>query len=205
MAWVWRHPKEDNDWGADFDLQASPPMRGTECLGNTYLDPAVYRPLFRSQVGLKKFKALHCPPFGVYTVVDSVWKNIILDFVPADRIQFLPVRLVAHGEICDDYFTIVIFDTAYCIDPEKSWITQSLKKGEKLFIFGVAKFVHLPNCLGDLHIARDYRMSNHIVVSDALKEALASTGEDSMFYRPEDIVTLDTQMAMAKVKAGKLN
>lgn len=46
-------------------------------------------------------------------------------------------------------------------------------------------------------------MSSHLLVSDQLKEALSATGEDSMFYRPEDVVTIDTMIA--KKAASKLN
>jgi len=199
MAWVWRRPKEDSQWGADFDRQASHPMRGTEYLDDKRLDPEIYRPLFRSRTGLKKFKSRHCPPIGVTPAVDHVWKDIILSFVPEERIQFLPIRLIARGEICNDFYWPIILDSVYCIDPDRSWITQKLQKGDNLFIFGVAAFVHLPDCLGGLHIARDIRMRDHIVISDALKDALASTGEDSMFYKPEDIVMLDTEIAKAKL------
>ncbi|WP_373502314.1 hypothetical protein [Aestuariivirga sp.] len=41
-------------------------------------------------------------------------------------------------------------------------------------------------------------MKSHLLVSDELKEALSATGEDSMFYRPEDAVTMDTMMARAR-------
>jgi hypothetical protein len=198
MAWVWRRPKEDDEYGADLDIRACPPLKGTEDLSGKWLDPSVYRPVFKSRTGLKKFKKLHCPPIGLSPAVDAVWRDIILDFVPKDRVQFLPIRLIARGEVCDDYFWPIVMDRVFCIDPEKSVITRQIKDETRFFIFGVSKFVHIPNCLGKLHIARDTRMNSHLVVSDELKEALAATGEDSMFFRPEDVVTLDTMMARAR-------
>jgi hypothetical protein len=198
MAWVWEVPKENNEWGADIDYRASAPLHGTEYLGNQPLDPAIHRPVFKSRTGLKKFKKMHCPPMGTSVAVDAVWRDIILKFVPEDRVQFLPIRLIARGETCDDFFWLIVMDKAYCIDPEKSVITQQIKDDKRFIIFGVEKFVHLPNCLGKLHLARDARKFSHLVLSDELKEALAATGEDSMFYRPEDIVTIDTMMARAK-------
>jgi hypothetical protein len=203
VAWVWRHPKEDDEWGADLDITECPPMKGTEHLEGRYLDQTIYRPLFKSRTGLKKFKKLHCPPMDGTTAIDAIWRDIILKFVPADRVQFLPIRLIARGEVCDDYCWPIVMDRVYCIDPEKSTITQQLKDEKRFFIFGVSKFVHLPNCLGQLHLARDTRMTTHLVVSDELKEALSATGEDSMFYRPEDVVTIDT--LIAKRAANKLN
>ncbi len=203
MAWVWRHPKEDDEWGADLDIRLCPPMKGTEFLGDKRLDPAIYRPVFKSRTGLKKFKKLHCPPMDGTTAVDAAWRDIILKFVPEDRVQFLPIRLIARGEVCDDFFWPIVMDRVYCIDPEKSVITQQIKDETRFFIFGVSKFVHIPGCLGKLHLARDARMSSHLLVSDQLKEALSATGEDSMFYRPEDVVTIDTMIA--KKAASKLN
>jgi len=187
MVWVWLQPKEGAKWGADFDIRSSAPMNGVEYLSDKYLDPEVYRPLFRSSTSLKRFKALHCPPIGHWHAVDAVWKSIILKFVPGDRIQFLPIRLIARDKMCDDFFWLIILDRAFCTDPERSIISRKLQKGDKLIIFKVEKFVHLPNCLGEMHIARDYRMKDHVVISDSLKEALSSTGEDSMFYRVEDL------------------
>jgi hypothetical protein len=198
MAWVWDSPLEFLDFGADIDYLASAPLRGTEYLGNTRLDPIIHRPVFKSNTGLKKFKKLHCPPIYVAPAVDSLWRDIILKFVPEDRVQFLPIRLIARGEVCDDYFWPIVMDRVNCIDPEKSVITRKLQKPDRLIIFGVSKIVHLPNCLGELHLARDASMIDHLVVSDALKEALAATGEDSMFYRPVDVVTSDHMMAKAK-------
>lgn len=187
MSWVWEMPKQYLDFGAEFDPDASQPTEYLDNKSDKWLDPAIKRPVFRSRTGLKKFKKLHCPPFYFTPAVDAVWREIILSFVPEDRIQFLPIRLIARGEVCDDYYWPIVFDRAYCIDPERSVITQKIQKPDQLLIFAVAKFVHLPNCLGDLHIARDTRMPVHLVVSDALKDALSATGEDSMFYRPEDI------------------
>ena len=203
MAWVWSHPKEDDEWGADLDIRLCPPMKGTEFLGDKRLDPAIYRPVFKSKTGLKKFKKLHCPPMDGTTAVDAAWRDIILKFVPEDRVQFLPIRLIARGEVCDDFFWPIVMARVYCIDPEKSVMTQQVKDETRFFIFGVSKFVHIPGCLGKLHLARDARMSSHLLVSDQLKEALSATGEDSMFYRPEDVVTIDTMIA--KKAASKLN
>jgi hypothetical protein len=203
MAWVWDQPKEAEDWGANIDYPASSPLHGGEYLNAKWLDPAIHRPVFKSRTGLKKFRKLHCPPIYVTPAVDAVWRDIILKFVPQDRVQFLPIRLIARGEVCDDYFWPIVMDRVFCIDPEKSTITRQLKDETRFFIFGVSKFVHIPGCLGKLHLARDVRMDSHLLVSDKLKEALSATGEDSMFYRPEDVVTIDTMMA--KRAASKLN
>lgn len=203
MVWVWRHPREDDEWGANIDYEASKPLTSYEYLRANWVDPATHRPVFRSQTGLKKFKMLHCPPIWVAPAVDAVWRDIILKFVPAHRVQFLPIRLIARGETCDDYFWPIVMDRVCCIDPEKSVITQQIKDEKRFIIFGVAKFVHVPNCLGNLHLARDARMDSHLLVSDDLKQALSATGEDSMFYRPEDVVTIDTMVA--KEDARKLN
>lgn len=198
MAWVWDSPKEAADWGADIDYVASAPMSGTEYLEKRWLDPSINRPVFSSRTGLQKFKKLHCPPIYVAPAVDTVWRDIILQFVPEDRVQFLPIRLIARGEICDDYFWPIVMDRAFCIDPVRSDITQQRQYVGELVIYGVRRFVHCPGCLGSLHIARDARMSSHLLVSDEMKDALSATGEDSMFFRPEDVVTIDNYIEARK-------
>ena len=198
MAWVWHFPKETDEWGADIDYLASAPMRGSEYLQSKWLDPAINRPVFRSRTGLKKFKKLHCPPIWISPAVDATWRDIILRFVPEDRVQFLPIRLIARGEICDDYFWPIVMDRVFCIDPERSEITRKVQDETRFIILGVRKFVHLPDCLGALHLARDARMDSHLVISDELKEALSATGEASMFYRPEAVVTIDNYFDLPK-------
>lgn len=198
MAWVWHFPKETAEWGADIDYLASAPMSGSEFLQSKWLDPAIHRPIFRSRTGLRKFKKFHCPPIGFSPAIDAIWRDIILQFVPEDRVQFLPVRLIARGEICDDYFWPIVMDRVYCIDPDRSEITNKIQDENRFIIFGVRKFVHILDCLGSLHLARDARMSTHLVISDELKDALAATGEGSMFYRPEDIVTLERRLNVSK-------
>jgi hypothetical protein len=198
--WVWDQPKEAADWGADMDYSASAPMHGTEYLNGKWLDPEFYKPVFRSRTSLKKFRRLHCPPIDVSPAVDSVWRDIILEFVPEDRVQFLPIRLVARGEVCDDYYWPIVMDRVVCIDPERSVVTRQLKDESRFFIFGVSKFIHFPECMGNRHLCRDARMESHLLVSDELKEALAATGENSMFYRPDDVVTIDGLIAKARIR-----
>lgn len=190
MAWVWHRSKENSEWGAVIDYEASAPMNSSEDYSSEPLDPKL-RPVFRSSTGLKKFKKYHCPPIWVTPAVDHIWKEIILEFVPVDRVQFLPIRLIARGEICDDFMWVIPFDRVRCIDTIKSDITRKMDKPDITYIFGVRKFIHKPNCLGPLHLARDEQMLSHLLVSDELKDALSASGEDNMFYQPEDVVTID--------------
>jgi hypothetical protein len=189
MAWVWDGPKEDLELSADIDNEASAPATGYEYLSDIAVDAGL-RPVFHSRSALKKFKRFHCPPIGVSAIVDGVWQHIILKFVPANRVQFLPIRLIARGEVCDDFMWVIPFDRVRCIDIHRSEITSKVERPDTTLIFGARKFVHFPNCLGSLHLAVDEQMSGHTLVSDELKVALSATGEDSMFYRPEDVWTL---------------
>lgn len=189
MAWVWTRPRQETEFYADMDHDASLPAWGTEYLWDHPVDTKLL-PVFRSKFGLKKFKPLHCPPIGVSPTVDQVWKDIILKFVPVERIQFLPVRLIARGEIFDQFMWVIPFDKVRCIDPIKSKITSKVERTDITLIFGIENIVHHPNCLGSLHLARDEQMPNHLLISNELKEALSATGEDSMFERPEDVWTL---------------
>jgi hypothetical protein len=191
MAWVWDFSDESDTWGADIDYKLSAPFTEVDAMADGPNDPFKGRPTFKSRTGLKRFKALHSPPVGIRPVVDAVWRDIILTLVPADRIQFFPIRLIARGDVCDDYMWVVPFDRVNCIDLQKSDITRKLERNGKTMIFGVRKFAHVGDCLGQSHLARDEQLRDHMVLSDQLKQALSATGEHSMFRQPEDVITLD--------------
>ncbi len=188
MAWVWQYPVEDGDLVLDatIDYDASAPMAGHEHLSDVPINKA-FLPVLRSRSSSKHFKKYHCPPMGAYKAIDKLWQSIILIYVPADRIQFLPMRLIARGEICDDFMWFIPFDRVRCIDLEKSDIRRKIIKGDLTMLFDVRKYVHKPNCLGRLHLARDEQQRGHLLVSNELRDALAETGESSMFIQPEDI------------------
>jgi len=89
MTWPWETVIED--WGADFDYDASAPSCGTELYSTAPIPEGSVNPIFKSRVSIERFRKLHCPPFGADIVVGRTWEKIILDFVPRDRIQFYPV------------------------------------------------------------------------------------------------------------------
>ncbi|PWW01518.1 hypothetical protein DFR52_102180 [Hoeflea marina] len=181
MAWIWRDPEEILEFGTLYDYDASQPATNNEPFAEEPVDPNL-RPVFHSRSGLKRFKALHCPPFSGQPVVDAVWRDIIRTFVPADRIQFLPVRLIARGEVCDDFMYAIPFDRRLCIDAERSNVRRKIDKGGMAIIFSVTGIVHHPDCLQGSHMARDLQLTTHLVISDELRGALAATGEDSVFW-----------------------
>jgi hypothetical protein len=190
MAWVWGRPLDELEFLAVIDNDASMPASGYEYLSDFPVDTSL-RPVFRSRVGLKKFRQLHCPPIGVSATIDRVWKDIILKYVPADRVQFLPIRLIARGDTCDDFMWLIPFDRVRCIDAQRSEITSKVERPNVTLIYGINKIIHSPGCLGSLHLARDEQMLSHMLVSDELKEALSATGGVSMFSKPEDLWTFE--------------
>ena len=184
MTWVWKSPQED--WTAWFDYSDENAL-GHERFTTAPIPPSSFKPVYLSETSLKEFKKLHCPPMGSDPVVDEVWQRIILQFVPRDRIQFYPVRLIARGEICDDFKCAIPFDRVECIDTQRSKFTTIDKNAERTLYLGLKKVVHRPGCMKGLHMARDIHVSYHLLVSEELRDALAATGEDSMFFRPEDL------------------
>jgi hypothetical protein len=190
MAWVWQRPIQELDFGAEMDYPASSPLLGVEYLWPNPVKPEL-KPIYRSKFSLKRFKKFHCPPIGLAPAIDTTWKNIILKFVPEDRVQFLPIRLIARGEVCDDFMWVIPFDHIRCIDPNKSDVRSKIERPDITLIFSVENIVHYQNCLGGLHMVRDEQLSTHMVISDELKNALAATGESSMFYQPDDVWTLN--------------
>lgn len=190
MAWVWHSPKEVGSWGADIDYVLSAPLSDVDSFSSVPLDLSRGRAIYKSRSEIEKFTRLHCPPIGIYPVVDKVWQDIILRYVKPNRVQFYPVRLVARGKVCDDYSWVIPFDRVRCIDTQRSKISRKIEKPNITLIFGVEEYVHVDGCLGKKHLARDEQQTDHMVLSDELRDALAATGESSMFYRPEDVPTL---------------
>jgi hypothetical protein len=190
MAWIWLNPIEDDSWRAEFDDDSSLPILGSDYLSDSPMSIRSVLPVYRSGTSIEKFKSLHCPPFGTAPVVDAVWKSIISEFVPESRIQFISVKLIS-GEFETDKFSWAIpFDRVNCIDLQKSKFSSKIETQDTTLIFGVEQIRHLRNCMGSAHLARDTHDIGHLLVSDQLKNALSETGEDSMFYRPEDMPTL---------------
>jgi hypothetical protein len=187
MAWVWSYTRESLKFGAKFDYEASAPMANIEHLSSRRLDETTI-PVYKSRSPLRRFMNYHCPPLGGEPVADAVWKKIILKFVPKERIQFYPIRLIAGGEICDNYMWVIPFDRVTCIDLNKSNVVRKIERDDLTMIFLVKDIVHYPNCLGGLHLARDRQKETHLLVSDELKEALSATGETGAFYRPEEVI-----------------
>ena len=97
------------------------------------------------------------------------------------------MRLIARGEICDNFMWFIPFDRVRCIDLEKSDIRRKIVKPDITYLSEVRKYVHKAACLGNKHLARDEQKESHLLVSNELRDALAATGESSMFIQPEDI------------------
>ena len=180
MAWVWGAPREIIEFGANMDYDMSTPMTGYEAFSDTPVDVSL-RQVFRSRNSARRFRAMHSPPIGIYPVVDKVWKEIILNFVSADKVQFLPIHLIARGEICDDFCLVISLERVLCIDINKSEFSSKIVRSDITMIYGLGRAVHFNKCLNGLHLARDNRAGHHMLVSNELKEALAATGESSGF------------------------
>lgn len=187
--WLWDIPRGKFKPHANIDYLASDPATGIEYLSDKAVNPSL-RPIYRSRNAVRRFKAFHSPPIEVMPAVDSLWSEIILNFVPQDRVQFLPVDLIARGDVCRDFFMLIALDRVRAVDLEKSEITRKIVKPGVTLVFGMKKIVLKPDGLNGLHLARD-EQSHHLLVSNALKQALSATGQDSVFFKPEDFVTLE--------------
>lgn len=186
MVWIWDMPRENDEWGADFEgFDPDSTIRGLVNYTDSPVEPET-RAIFKSRTGLHKFKKLHAPPTSIYNTVDKVWRDVILNFVPADHIQFLPTRLIAKNQICEDFMLMLPFDRIMAIDKSRSDLKSFVENDHGTFIFGLRKLVLHPNCLGSFHLAKDKQMESLLLVSDELKEALSATGQDSVFYHPQD-------------------
>jgi hypothetical protein len=192
MAWVWYARLDTRFEPAEFDYNS--PVDSVDAMSGQLLDPSKGRPIFRTRSKLAKFEALHCPPMGSPPAVDSVWQNIILRYVPAHLIQFYPVKLIAKDGVSTKFSWIVPFSRVRCIDPLRSDVVIKEEKPDITLIFLCNYYVHYDNCLGHLHLARDEQELTHLVLSQELRDALADTGESSMFYRPEDLPLTEREL-----------
>jgi len=98
--------------------------------------------------------------------------------------------LNARGKVCDDFKWVIPFDRVRCIDPDKSEYGGRTDKPDISYVYFLMRIVLKPGCMGDIHIARDEQAETILLVSDALRDALAATGEDGMFYRPENYLAI---------------
>ncbi|TPK59210.1 hypothetical protein FJ546_22235 [Mesorhizobium sp. B2-4-19] len=188
MAWVW-YDRIDTDFEpAQFDYNS--PVRIADTLSSLPIDIALGRPLFRAKSKLENFEKLHCPPTGDPPAVDLLWQEIILRFVPQELVQFFPITLVARNGETQKFSWVLPLSRVRCIDPNRSDVTSKIEKPGITLIISCNHYIHYENCLGNIHLARDEQQLNHIVVSDQLRDALAETGESSMFFRPEQVPTL---------------
>lgn len=182
MVWIWKFPREGNEFDAvNFGFDPPTGIRGPDHLTVEPIKVET-RAIFKSKYSIRRFQKLHAPPTSTVMTVDDLWRQIILKFVPSDRIQFVPARIIARGEICDDFSVMIPFDQVVSVDKEKTEFRRVLKNEHGTHIFSVKKLVLLPDCLGPLHIARDREMWSLVLISDELKEALSATGQDSPFY-----------------------
>ena len=186
MVWIWSYPRETSDFGAvNYGFDPQPHIRGlVEFSAEPITDDT--RAIFKSRNAARRFRGLHAPPTSTTVTVDGLWKDIILRFVPADRIQFIPARIIARGEICDDFSVMIPFDRVIGIDKHKSEIRRLIENEHGTHIFSIKKLVLMPDSLGNLHLARDRQMDSMLLVSDDLRNALAATGQDSPFYTVDE-------------------
>lgn len=182
MAWVWSARLDTAFEPAKFDY--SSPIQTSDALAAAPLDASQGLPIFRTRTKVARFNALHCPPVGSPPAVDDIWRAIILQFVPSHLVQFYPITLIARDGVSEKFSWVIPFSRVRCIDPDRSDVALKIEKPNITLIFDCDYYVHHEDCLGDLHLARDEQMLTHLVLSDALRDALAGTGESSMFFSP---------------------
>ena len=187
MVWIWRWPKS-SEFDADFygfsPAPGSDPRELTEFAQSPL--PLGTKAIFKSKFSVKRFADLHCPPTLTIPTVDGLWREIILNFVPEDRVQFVPASISAKGGVLDIFSVLLPFDRVVAIDRQKSHISNMVENVHGTFIYSVKKLALLPNCLNGHHLARDAQMRHLLLISNELKEALSATGQDDPFYTVDE-------------------
>lgn len=134
---------------------------------------------------VKKLDELHTLPNLVRCpLVDQTLQDIIARFV-GPEVQFLPVTVRAKdGDVFRFSYAKPLVGRP-CVDLEKSEIERWIIPGEA--IADARLLVFKPDCLGDKHLARD-TYTDHIVVSEQLKDALLATKDKALrFVTPENV------------------
>lgn len=185
MAWVWYGRLDTSFPPAEIDERS--PVHPSAFRSFERAPLALGIPIFKMRASLKPVEQLHCPPVGVPPAIDADWQRIILKYVPADLVQFYPIKIACRDGTSEKFSLVLPLAKVRCIDPQRSDVTSKVERDDITLIFGCDFYVHHPHCLFGNHLARDEQKTSHIVVSDELRDALASTGESSMFYQPEDL------------------
>jgi hypothetical protein len=184
--WTWYFSTEEDIY-AEFDYDASAPLNSSDYLSATRIRTDLCA-VYRSRNRVSEISKFHCPQIDTSPIIDDVWRRIILKFVPPDKVQFLSVKIYAKDGMIDKYMWVVPFARVSCLDLKKSKIGSLVKgtNGESI-AFRVKRFIAKDNCLSDNHLARDLHDHSFILVSNELRDALADTGEESMFYSEQGI------------------
>lgn len=186
MVWIWSEPREISNFDAVYcGCDPRPHTKGLVEFSEKRIEDCT-RALFETSNVANRFRGLHAPPTSTLITVDSLWKDIVMQFVPENRIQFIPAQIMARGEICDDFSVMIPFDRVVGIDKQNSEIRRMVVNEHGTHIFSIKKLVLLPGCLGNLHLARDKQMDSMLLVSDDLRNSLAATGQESPFYTVEE-------------------
>lgn len=136
--------------------------------------------------GLKKVARYHClPNVAGCVIVDEVLQAIILEHAPPLAVQFYPVTVRDKNNETDRYSFVIPRIHVPCIDMANAVVSRWLIPGKQ--IGGFRHITHLPGCLKQHAIARDSIFRPHIVISNALKDALEATGDKGLFFiQPEE-------------------
>lgn len=188
MAWVWFSRLDTPFRPAEFDH--SSPVSMLDSMSSSPINPEKGPAIFHTKSTIKSFEKLHCPPVGNPPAVDKVWQDIILQFVPKNQVQFYPIEIHGKDGVSHKFSWVIPLICVRCIDIDRSDIVSSVVKSDITYVISAKYFVHHQGCLGGHHLARDEQKSTHIVLSDELRNALAETGESSVFFRPEKIPTI---------------
>jgi hypothetical protein len=100
-------------------------------------------------------------------LVSAAVGQVLLQTCPKD-VQLFPAEIVCIDGVIADYSIVNVTNRVRGIDHERS-VYSVLASG------GILQFdqvIYKANCLGNLDLARDEEYSNHLVVSERLRDAL---------------------------------
>lgn len=183
MSWIWRNPPEPNrlPYAYFADVESIIPsyqiVSGERLMQQGPAD-IVVKMTRRKAASLD---SLHClPNVERCPLIDAPLREIVARFA-GDEVQFMPVTVRAKDGDVTRYAFARPLNKIPCVDLAESEITDWIVPDKDILF--AKRVVFRSDCLGDRHIVRD-SYTSHVLVSDALKDALMATGDKGLHFAP---------------------
>jgi hypothetical protein len=191
MTWIWADvPDETDSFYVEY-LHGPDSLSSHLLMGPNLLPSDAGRAILNG----RRYSAKRVLKYGIVNaasrerVVHDRLRNLISKFIPDESgiVQFYPFEIITRDGTLHEHFALIPLNEVLCTDVDRSDITTWMIP--KSCAIGYRSLVHLPNCLGNLPIARD-SVTGNVVISDDFKTFLEMTKESGLYFvKPEAMRT----------------